>query len=353
MKVAIHKDYYKINQFNDKYLQILEYNGIDYQVVDINEDDFWRKIEGADLFIYRWFHFDNDRMLSRAVMPVIENTLGIKTFPDMNTSWHFDDKIKQYYLLKQNGFPYTDSWIFWQKEPALNWLKTTEFPVIFKLKGGAGSSNVIKVDNKKTAEKLIGIMFGKGVISGRIPISNSIYKSDIKTNLKYSLRSLLKKIIRIIEGADTTPMWRKHKNYVMFQKYLPKNDFDTRITVIGNRAFGFRRINRTNDFRASGSGKLDHDRTKIDLKFVELAFEISKKLKFQSMAYDFLYNEQGGIEICEISYSFQDKAVYNCPGYWDEQLSWHEGHYLPQYCQLCDLLDQPDLKQPEIIDFSF
>lgn len=351
MKVLIHKDYYKINQFNEKYLQILEYNGLNCQTVDINENDFWDKLRNADLFIYRWFHFDNDRMLARAIMPVIENTLNIKTFPDLNTSWHFDDKIKQYYLLKQNGFPYTESWIFWQKEAALRWLEQAELPAIFKLKGGAGSSNVIKVNDKKTAGKLINIMFGKGVISGRIPLSNSIYKNDVKISIKHSLESFVKRFLRKIEGIDTTPMWSRHKNYILFQKYLPKNDFDTRITVIGNRAFGFRRINRTNDFRASGSGILDHDNAKIDIKCVELAFRISKKLKFQSMAYDFLYNEQGGIEICEISYSFQDKAVYNCPGYWDNELNWHEGHFLPQYCQLFDLLGLDDLKQPDKIEF--
>lgn len=351
MNVLIHRDYYQINQFNEKYLQILEYNGINCQTVDINEKDFWEKVKVADLFIYRWFHFDNDRMLARAIMPVIQNTMKIKTFPDMNTSWHFDDKIKQYYLLKQNGFPYTESWVFWQKDAALKWLEITDFPVIFKLKGGAGSSNVIKVNDIKTAKKLINIMFGKGVISGRIPISNSIYKNDLKITLTHSIKSFTKRFLRKIEGIDTTPMWSRHKNYILFQKYLPKNDFDTRITVIGKRAFGFRRINRTNDFRASGSGNLDHDHTRIDLKCVELAFQISNKLNFQSMAYDFLYNEEGGIEICEISYSFQDKAIYNCPGYWDEQLAWHEGHYLPQYCQLSDLLNIPDLKQPDKIEF--
>ena len=75
-------------------------------------------------------------------------------------------------------------------------------------------------------------------------------------------------------------------------KYLPNNTYDTRITIIGERAFGFIRENRYNDFRASGSGKISYDKTAIDLKCVEIAFEISQKLKFQTMAYDFIYNER-------------------------------------------------------------
>ncbi len=40
--------------------------------------------------------------------------------------------------------------------------------------------------------------------------------------------------------------------------------------------------------------------------------------------------------------------MQNIPGYWDEELHWHEGHVWPQYCHLVDLLGRPDLVQPEM-----
>ena len=64
------------------------------------------------------------------------------------------------------------------------------------------------------------------------------------------------------------------------------------------------------------------------------------------MAYDFLYDKDRNPWFCEISYSFVDTAVERCPGYWDTDLDWHEGHWWPQYFQLMDALDVPDLKQP-------
>ena len=73
------------------------------------------------------------------------------------------------------------------------------------------------------------------------------------------------------------------------------------LTIIGNRAFANRRFVRKNDFRASGSGNADFNKNLIDLRFIKIAFEISKELKFQSMAYDFLLNENNQPEICEIS----------------------------------------------------
>ena len=74
------------------------------------------------------------------------------------------------------------------------------------------------------------------------------------------------------------PYWDVHYRYALFQQWLPGNEFDTRITVIGNRAFGFRRFNRQGDFRASGSGNLDWDPVQVDPAFVQLAFRIAKRL---------------------------------------------------------------------------
>jgi len=71
-------------------------------------------------------------------------------------------------------------------------------------------------------------------------------------------------------------------------------------------------------------------------------------LGFQSMAYDFLYNKEGTAWFCEISYTYLDTIIYDCPGYWDLNLNWREGHYWPQYFQLMDALNLPDLKQPEM-----
>ena len=147
---------------------------------------------------------------------------------------------------------------------------------------------------------------------------------------------------------DTSPFWARHKNYALFQKFLPNNDCDTRVTVIGERAFAFRRMVREDDFRASGSGNIDYDPSKIDMRCIQLAFNVSQKMGFQSMAYDFLLNEKGEPEFCEISYTCKSCAVHNCTGYWDPEMNWHEGQYWPEYLHLVDALGLPDLKVPEM-----
>ena len=337
---GLHKGYL------DRYAEILKYNGIEYFWLDASSPSFWDEVSHLDLFIYQWEHYDGPRQIAEAIMPVIENELKIPCFPNSKTCWHFDDKIKQYYLLRQDGFPIIECYIFWEKDEALKLLASAKMPVVFKLKRGAGSSNVILVRKKQQAKRLISKMFGKGLKSGRIADRNSLW-------LKYfqpyrELRRFGGDILRKARGEFNPLFWQVDKNYVLFQRYLPDNPFDIRVSVIGERAFAFRRFNRESDFRASGSGKIDYDTAEIDKRAIEMAFKISKQLGFQSMAYDFLKNEKNDLEICEISYTYVDSAVYNCAGYWDRDLNRHEGHFWPQYAVLVDCLKMPELRQPAL-----
>ena len=87
---------------------------------------------------------------------------GIKVFPDVNTAWHFNDKVGQKYLLEAIDAPLVESYVFYTKEDALNWLDKTTFPKVFKLRGGASSVNVSLVKSKKEAKNLVKKAFSKG-----------------------------------------------------------------------------------------------------------------------------------------------------------------------------------------------
>ncbi|MBA7521913.1 hypothetical protein ES705_14025 [subsurface metagenome] len=341
MQVGIQKDQYgKFCRFLERYEKILDFNSIDHIRLEASQSDFWERIRTLDLFIFRWKHYDTYRQLAHTILPVIEGEMGITCLPDWKTCWHYDDKIKEYYLLKQHRFPIIDSFIFWEGKAALEWLGKADFPLVFKLKVGAGSRNVILIKTKKQAVKHVNKMFGKGLIP------RSIDRNQIKFTRE--IHHFGGNLLRKIKGEDVLENWQRQKNYILFQKYLPDNNYDIRITVIGDRAFAFMRFNRKDDFRASGSGKIDYSKNKMYKKCIEIAFNVSKKMDFQSMAYDFLFTPDNEPQFSEISYTYLDTAIYNCPGYWDLNLNWHEGHYWPQYFQLMDVLNLPDLKQPEM-----
>jgi hypothetical protein len=130
----------------------------------------------------------------------------------------------------------------------------------------------------------------------------------------------------------------RQQGYLYLQEFLCGNAFDTRITIIGDRAFGFMRINRSNDFRASGSGSLVYDPEKIDKRCVDIAFKVADRLGTQSLAFDFLFDSRHMPMIGEVSYCYMASAVHACDGHWDRQGAWHEGHLWPEEAILEDLL---------------
>jgi hypothetical protein len=133
---------------------------------------------------------------------------------------------------------------------------------------------------------------------------------------------------------------RLERGYVLFQEFIPENDHDIRVTVIGERCFVFRRDVRPDDFRASGSGRISYfQEEQVPRDAVELAFSISHEFGFQSMAYDFVRNPRDGqLRLLEISFVFNSAAVSNCPGYFDDRLRWVPGSVRPEDAIFEDLL---------------
>ncbi len=330
------------------YEKILAANGVRSVRLRAEQPDFWDQVKGLDLFIMRFRQYDSDLQQARDLLPVIEGEYGIPCYPNLAAAWHYDDKIKQYFLLRAAGFPMTECWVFYEKKSAREWVSRAAYPVVFKLRGGAGSQNVLLVKSAGHARRLVDRMFGRGVRPGRW--SNCGALGFPCFSLYREFHRLGGNLNRRIRGLDSSPNWQVQKNYILFQKFLPDNPCDTRVTVIGDRAFAFRRFVRENDFRASGSGRIDHDPRGIDLRCVEIAFAVSRRMGFPSMAYDFLVNGKGEPEFCEISYTYVSRAVHDCPGYWDSRLDWHPGNFWPEYLHLVDALGRNDLKVPEMDD---
>ena len=330
------------------YKDILDFNNIDTILLDINQRDFWEKLKSINLLIYKWGHDHHNFQIATTVLPVIEYQKGIKCFPDQATCWHYDDKIKQYYLLKERGYPAVDSFIFWSKDSALDWLESrTEFPLVHKLKNGSGSLTVSLVANRRNARKIIYRMFGKGVLQNEVT-SHHVLKTlnyDIDKIFRYYAVNFRNRFV----NSERELFWVRHKNYVYFQKFLDNNQWDTRVTTAGDRVHAFRRFTRTGDFRASGSNRWDIDPEKIDTRMLKIALEISRNMKFQAMAYDFIYDIGNEPKIVEMSYLYGGAGYPDfMNGYCDKNLKWHEGRFWPQYFELVDLLNIPELRMPEI-----
>ncbi|SHJ12548.1 hypothetical protein SAMN05444280_11192 [Tangfeifania diversioriginum] len=327
--------------YSERYKEILDENNIHFKLIDPNSYTLFDELQSCSHLLFHHTQGDTDMLIYESLFYIAQNVFNIKCYPNFETYWSYENKIKEYYLLKSHGFPIIDSQVFWNNNHAYNFLNETEFPIIAKLSKGASSSNVVILNSFGEGKKIIDQVFNDGVkVRGLQNRSNltSISNVGYFNYGKATLKSILLKLNLIKEKIEY-PEWQIQKDSILFQKYLPNNTFDTRITIIGDRAFAFRRFVRENDFRASGSGKIDVNPDKIDIRCIEIAFSVSKKLNFNTMAYDFIYDEEKEPWINEISYCFVDSAVQSCPGHWDEKLNWHKGQCWPQKCQLEDFLE--------------
>ncbi|WP_286845577.1 MULTISPECIES: ATP-grasp domain-containing protein [unclassified Proteiniphilum] len=326
MKIAIH-DSKKEHFFSERWIEYCKKNNIPFKIVNAYDNDIVKQVSDCDAFMWHHSNYDyRDALFAKQLIYSIQKK-GLKVFPDFNTTWHFDDKVGQKYLLEAIGAPLVPSYVFYTREEANKWIENTDFPKVWKLRGGSGSSNVQLVKNKQNAKKLIRKAFRRGFSQfDRINHLKFRYK-NFKSG-KENFLAVLKGFVRLFIGNEYSNNYTKEKGYVYFQEFIPNNKFDTRIVVVAGRAAAERRMVRENDFRASGSG--DYNYEGIDLKAVKIAFDVSKRLNLQSVAFDFVYDGNNQPLIVEMSYGFGVEGISNVPGYWDSSLQWHEGKFNPQ-----------------------
>lgn len=260
-------------------------------------------------------------------------------FPSMKSQWHFEDKIGQYYFLCAAGVPTPATHISWTRQQAELFCDSAEYPFVLKLAAGYQASNVRLVHDRDEAMFYVDELFGRGVTGlGYRPASRS--------------RLLLRRLhaaINIAAGRNPygpTAQAELEYGYLFAQKFLPGNDFDVRVTIVGDRAFVFRRFNRPGDFRASGSGHIDWDPTQIGEGTVRFAYGVARQLGAQTVALDILRRGSERV-IVELTLAYASWAVRDCPGHWvlngepdSGQLEWKDGSMLPEDAIFTDFVSQ-------------
>lgn len=342
-------DYGPTDSSSPLWSEFLRKAGFTVREVNVYRADILSQLTNCDGFMWRHGHRPQHRQIARRLLPILERELEMVVYPDQNTCWHYDDKIAQAYLFQALGIPHPRTWVWFEEAAVTDWAKDATYPLVFKLWAGAGSTNVRKVVTAADAITLIEQMFDCGMPGGGEQTPNPW------SSMRQRLWSAAKLVIRGLPPPSPPPdavFWELHKDYVLFQEFIPNNNYDTRVTVIGNRAFGFRRFNKPNDFRASGSGLLDFDPSGIDQKFIRLAFSTARKLQSVSCAIDGLWRRDEPV-VGEVSYTYASWAVEKCPGHWEldgdpetGKLRWVEGHMWPEEAQAADFIVKLAMRGP-------
>ncbi len=336
MKLAIHKS---SRGFHPKWVAYCKEENIPYKLVNCYDSNIIKELEDCDALLWHHHHFNpKDILFAKQLLFSLEMT-GKVVFPDFNTGWHFDDKVGQKYLMETLYLPIVPSYVFYDKKEAIEWAINATYPKVWKLRGGAGGSNVRLVKNEKQALKLINVAFKSG-----------FNQYNALKSLKERWRQFRNKkadFLKVIKGVGRlfyTPFYNKvmgrEIGYIYFQDFIINNDSDTRVIIINNKAFGLKRMVRKGDFRASGSGEFYNRKEDIDERCIRIAFEATEKIKSKSAVFDFVFDKENKPLIIEISYGFSITAYDSCPGYWDRTMQWHEGKFNPQAWMIDGVIEE-------------
>ncbi|SMO41551.1 ATP-grasp domain-containing protein [Fodinibius sediminis] len=320
--IAIHQ---QANDFSSKWIEYCENHGIEYKIVDCYSNDIIKQVEECDALMWHFSQSNpKDFLFAKQLIYALQSA-GKKVFPDFNTVWHFDDKVGQKYLLEAAGVPLVPSYVFYDKQEALQWIGEADFPKVFKLRRGAGSAHVKLVRNRSEAIKQVNRAFSKG-FSQYDKIQNLKDRWYHYKNDKTSLWNVAKGVLRFAKTTEFARVVGPERGYVYFQEFIPENDFDIRVIVIDGKAFAIKRLVREGDFRASGSGHVLYDKHHFDQETIRLSFEVAEKIDSQCLAIDYVF-ENGQPMIVELSYGFIKEVYYPCTGYWDRKLNWYDGPF--------------------------
>jgi len=335
LKIAIHNSKHS---FSERWIRYCEEKNYEFKIVNCYSNDLISLLEDCDYLLWHHNHADpRDVIIAKQIISSVESK-GIKVFPNTKTTWHFDDKLGQKYLFEALKIPTVKTYAFYSKNEAVKWINNTQFPKVFKLRRGAGSRNVKLIKSRNHAHKLVNRCFGSGfrqydAIGG---IKEQIRKLKFgKTNIK----EILKAFAHIYYPLNLEKSLGKERGYAYFQDFIPKNDFDIRVVVIGDKAFAIKRFVRKGDFRASGSGFIDYDKTNFNDTLIQKSFDISDKLNTQCAALDFVFDDNNPL-LVEISFGFKKEGYDPCPGYWDKELHWIEGKFNPYGWMIENLLNE-------------
>lgn len=264
-----------------RYERFLKNNGIPFEFYDIRRADWLKEASRFDIVIWRTESDPASQYEAENKLRILE-ALGKRCLPSFDLAWPYEDKIRQAYLFELHGIPAVPTFISHDRDEALAYVAAAPLPIVSKLATGSGSMGVELFRSRHAAACFVRRVFAP--------------------------------------GAPTYWTYQRQKDYVYFQQFIEDAAYDLRVIVIGDRLFGYYRMNPSDDFRASGSGNVV--KKEIPEEALRIAARSAACFNTPMIAIDMIHSKRrGGFFVIEASISFQidtceQLMIGDIPGYY-------------------------------------
>lgn len=276
---------------------------LDYTSIDISRHDWLEKINsldpeiiltkpGAISGVFKNLYDERLTILSR--------DMGYFCFPTLKEVLIYENKRYLSYFLKAHGLPHPQTFVFYDKKEALDFLRDTRFPLIGKTNIGASGSGVSILSNIQEAETYVRTVFSREGLSRRS--GPNMEKGDLfSRGLRYVYRP--REILRKLRKYKSTAT-DVQKDFVILQEFI-EHDYEWRVVRMGDSFFAHKKLKKGE--KASGALiKGYEDPPKDLLNFVK---DITDRFGFYSQAID-IFESDGKFLVNEMQCIFGQSDPY-------------------------------------------
>ncbi len=231
---------------------------------------------------------------------ILYNNLKRNIYPSLDEILIYENKKYLSYYLKANNIPHPETYVFYDKNEALEFCKYTKLPVVAKLNIGAGGSGVKILYSKNEIKNYINSIYSsKGLKRRWYP---NLRKGDFFKRLK---KRLLKPgdAYQYFQEKRKSALNDVQKNMVILQAFI-KNTIEWRVVKIGDSFFAHKKIAVKGELK-SGTSKVEWGRPPDSL--LDFTKIICDKHNLNSLSLDVFEDAEGNYYVNELQCFFGSK----------------------------------------------
>lgn len=288
MKLGILKSYKDIDDLVISYSNACKEVGIDYVILDLLSNTWIDDIKNSHvdgILVREKANIAEYKQMYNERLWVIKEYLHIPIYPSWHELFLYEDKRMYAYFFKTHNVPTPSTYVFYRKSDALAYLKTANYPIIFKTNEGSAGSGIQKISSLKQGTRLLNRVFG--LIDPRLAIG------DIRWGK-------IKKFIRVPK------LGMAQRHYLIVQEYI---DIETewRIIKIGETYAGYKR-------------PIENGHASCELmeygfppqELLMLIKRVSEEEKFDSLSMDVIVDKSGKYYVTEMQSLYGSFSLKQC-----------------------------------------
>jgi len=280
-------------------------NSIAYEIIDLTRADWLSHFESDNFNMLLACPPGRESLFKQLYderIFILEKELGYFIYPSQKEISIHENKRFLSFWLEAHRIRHPQTWVFYDKNEALNFAKASKLPLVGKFNIGSSGKGVKVLMRRKELTDYIEAAFSEGL------------RQNWGPNLK--MGGYIERLLKIIKNPariiNRIRVYQKvyhelQKGFVILQEYIP-HDFEWRVVKIGNSYFGHQKVKQGD--KASGTKGIKYVPPPMDL--LNYVDRICSQHNLNSMAIDLFENGDSEYLINEMQCIFGHVQQYIC-----------------------------------------